>query len=82
MVIVVIFGILALACIGGGVFAIVAKANAKTELQLWGAQVKTGHVGVAFVALGMLIALFTVKAVLKNQRDLARLPIDEVGRGR
>lgn len=71
MLIVLVFGVLALGCICGGVYAI--AANATTELDIFGAHLTTGNVGVAFVGLGLIIALFTVRAVLRNLSVLARL---------
>jgi hypothetical protein len=82
MTIVVTFGLLALACIGGGIYAIVADAHSRTEFAMLGATLNTGHVGVAFVGLGLIVALFTVRGVLKNQHELAALPPDENAKGR
>lgn len=76
MLIVGVFGILALGCIGGGIYAIVANATSKTDLELLGAHLSTGHVGVAFVGIGLIIAFFTVRAVLNNLSTLAGLPLD------
>src|SRR5688572_1579673 len=47
--IIIIFGVLALTCIGGGIYAVSAKAVADSELSLLGARLKTQHVGAAFV---------------------------------
>jgi len=66
----IVFGILALVCIGGGICAIVANARSKTELSILGAHLTTGHIGVAFVGIGLIIAIFVVRSVLKNQRGL------------
>lgn len=64
--IVAVFGILALVCICGGIYAIFNKAVADTAFELWGFNLKTGHVGVAFVGIGLATALFTVRAILKK----------------
>jgi len=69
-IIVTVFGILALVCVAGGIYAIVANAKSKTELAILGVHLTTGHVGVAFVGIGLIIALFIVRAVRKNQRGL------------
>lgn len=74
--IVVVFGALAFACIAGGILAILWNATSSTEFSLFGARLTTGHVGVAFVGIGLVVAYFTVRAVLKNQRELAALPSD------
>lgn len=76
ILIVSIFGILALTCIGGGIYAIVVNSVSKTEIDIFGAQIRTGHVGVAFVGIGLVITFFTIRAVLTNLRELAELPLD------
>ena len=75
--IVTVFGILAFTCVIGGIVAIISSAESKTEFDIFGVHLTTGHVGVAFVGIGLLTAFFTVRAVLKNQRDLAKLPSDK-----
>ena len=64
--IVAMFGLLALACIAGGIYALATEAIADTTFELWGFNLKTGHVGVAMVGIGLATAVFTVKAVLKK----------------
>jgi hypothetical protein len=76
ILIVSIFGILALTCIGGGIYAIVVNSVSKTEIDIFGAQISTGHVGVALVGIGLVITFFTIRAVLTNLRELAELPLD------
>jgi hypothetical protein len=73
VLIVAIFGVVALACIGGGIFAVWKGATSDTTFNLFGARMSTGSVGVAFVGIGVVIAYLTIKAVLKNQRDLGAL---------
>jgi len=75
--IVCIFGILAFTCIVGGIVAVCQNAKSETEFNIFGAHLTTGHVGVAFVALGLIIAYFTVRSVLNNQRDIAALPTEQ-----
>ena len=77
VLIVIIFGLLALAAIVGGIIAIVYSSKANTEFSLLGAKLSTGDVGVAFVGIGLVISYFTIRAVLKSARDLAALPLDE-----
>jgi hypothetical protein len=74
LLIVSVFGILALASIAGGIYAISKDTESDTYFKIMGAELSTGHVGVALVGLGLLIASFTVRSVLKNQHDLASLP--------
>src|SRR5262249_37693198 len=80
---VAIYGLLCLACVLGGIVAIIWNAVAKTEFSLFGMQMTAGHVGeafigigVAFAGIGMFIGLLVNRALLKNQHDLARLPAD------
>jgi hypothetical protein len=75
--IVTLFGILALGCIGGGIYAVYHNALSPTDFSLLGAHFSTGHVGVAFIGIGLLVAYFSVRSVLRNQRELAALPPDE-----
>ena len=75
--IVAIFGLLALTSIGGGIYAITRDSESDTKLKILGAELSTGHVGVALVGIGFIITFFTVRAVLKNQHDLAALPSDK-----
>jgi hypothetical protein len=72
-----LFGIFALSCIGGGIYAIYRNALSPTNFSIFGASFSTGHVGVAVVGIGLLIAYFSVRAFLRNQRELAALPPDE-----
>jgi hypothetical protein len=63
-----VFGVLALVCVGVGIYAMVANARAKTEFGVLGAHLTAGQVGVAFVGLGLVIGLFVVRVVLKKRR--------------
>jgi hypothetical protein len=60
------FGFLALVCIGGGIYAIYSKAFADSTFDLLGFHLKSGHVGVAFIGIGLATAFYTTKAVLKK----------------
>lgn len=75
--IITIFGLLSAMCVIGGIVGIIWNAVEKTKFSLFGMELTTGHVGVAFVGIGMVTALFTVRAVLKSQHDLAALPADD-----
>jgi hypothetical protein len=76
MLIVSIFGLLALTSIGGGIYAIAVRSTAQTTLSILGTELRTEHVGVALVGIGFIITFLTVRSVLKSQRDLARLPLE------
>jgi hypothetical protein len=73
IIIVLIFGILALVCIGGGIYAVYRNSLSQTGFSFLGVHLNTGHVGVAFVGLGLIVAFFTARAVLRSQRDLGGL---------
>ena len=78
--IVIVFGGLALAAVLGGIYAIKeGGGNAATLFKLLGAEFSTTHVGVAFVCIGLMTAFLTVRAVLKNQHELAALPDNHGG---
>ena len=64
--IVIMFGLLALACIAGGSYAISNKAIADTTLDFFSFHLKSAHVGVALVGIGLATAFFSAKAVLKK----------------
>lgn len=55
---------------------IIYGATSETKLDIFGVHLSTGHVGVAFVGIGLIIGFFTVRAVLRSQHDLAKLPPD------
>lgn len=69
----IITGILAGLAIIGGIVGIIWNAYSPTMMELFGAKVSTGHVGVAFTALGLIIIYFVFKKVLKSTYDLAAL---------
>src|SRR5439155_1552642 len=54
--IIVTFGVLALACIVTGGFAIYAKAVAETAFAFPGFHLRSGHVGVALIGIGLATA--------------------------
>jgi hypothetical protein len=78
MGVLVVVCVLALAAIGGGCYAIYRGAAADSEFDLLGAHIKTTHVGVAFVALGIVMVLFTLRRLMQSVERLAALPPAEV----
>lgn len=72
--IVVIMGVLSGLAIIGGIGAIVWNAYSPTEMSFIGASVSTGHVGVAFAALGLICMVAVMRTVLKTLHRLAELP--------
>ena len=77
ILIVITVALLALVSIVGGIVAIVHGSTANTEFSLLGADLSTGDVGVALVGIGLLIAYFTSRGVLKSCRGLAALSLDK-----
>src|ERR687888_922720 len=77
ILIVITVALLALVSIVAGIVAIVHGSTANTEFSLLGADLSTGDVGVALVGIGLLIAYFTSRGVLKSCRGLAALPLDK-----
>lgn len=75
--IVLVFGLLAFVCIGGGIVGIIYGATSETKLDFLFVHLGTQHVGVAFVGIGLIVAYFTVRSVLRSQHELAALPPDK-----
>lgn len=69
-----ITGILGVLCIAGGVVAIVWNAQSPTTVKLFGANLTTGHIGVAFVFIGVVTASLAVRSAFKRTAELAKLP--------
>ena len=60
--------ILALVSIAGGIVAIIWNTVSPTTFEAFGVKLSTGHVGVAFTGIGLVMAYFTFKRVLDNVR--------------
>ena len=75
--IIYICGILSGLAITGGIVGIIWNSFSPTEISFLGAQVNTGHVGVAFTAFGIIAIVFIVRAILSNTVKLAALPDDQ-----
>ena len=73
MSIIIVSGLLSITACAGGIYAISQAALSNSEFSALGVELKTGNVGVALVGLGLVIGYFTMKSVLKNQHDLARI---------
>ena len=67
------FGSIAFACVLSGGMACLLNFGAKTIFKLFGIELSTTSVGIAFVAIGVFTAYFAVKIVLNNRRDLEQL---------
>ena len=70
----IIVGIIAVLITIGGIIGIIWNAVSPTQISILGMNVSTGSVGVAFVALGVIMVIVIYRAVLKNISELAKLP--------
>jgi hypothetical protein len=68
-----IFGLLALASIGAVVYSLYQGATGTTHLTLFKAELSTTSVGVAMLAIRLLVAFFTTRAVLNALVKLAAI---------
>jgi hypothetical protein len=75
--IVIVFGLLSLVSLIGGIVAIVLNAYSETKFDFIGFRLSTGHVGVALVGIGLVTGYLTMRAVLKNLKELAALAPDD-----
>jgi hypothetical protein len=62
--------------------AIMWNSVSPTQIKIVGMTVTTGHVGVAFTALGVITLIIGVRSVNKNLYKLAALPPDRKPRSR
>lgn len=72
-VILLLTGILSLVSCVGGIIAIFWNAFAPSEINMLGLHVSTGHVGVAFAALGVISMFLVSRSVLKNLSVLGKI---------
>lgn len=64
-------GLFAFLAIAGGVFLVyLGAAGGETEMNILGSTVKTSNAGVAAIAVGGLILLFTVRRILRTMERL------------
>ena len=68
-----ITGIVAALCVVGGIVGIIWNAVSPTEITLFGATVTTGHVGVAFVFIGLVVLAVVVSRAFKTLVDLGKI---------
>jgi hypothetical protein len=69
-------------CIGGGIVAIIWNSVSPTQIRISDVTATTGHVGVAFTALGVITLIIGVRSVNKNLYKLGALPPDRKPRSR
>lgn len=71
--IIYIMGFLSALCIIGGLIGIIWNSYSPTQIKILGADISTGHVGVAFTALGIISMLFVSRSVLKHIHLLGQI---------
>jgi hypothetical protein len=67
-------GALGLLIIGGGICAIILNAVSETKIHIAGMSISTGHVGVAFVGLGIIMVIRVYRQISSILFKLAELP--------
>jgi hypothetical protein len=75
-IMIVLVGILGLLITGGGIYAIIMNALSETKIHIAGMSISTGHVGVAFVGLGIIMVIIVFRQILSIIFKLAELPND------
>jgi hypothetical protein len=68
----VIGGLLGFACVIGGIIAIYRNATSPSEVMLFGGKLTTGHVGVAFVFIGMVVLGAVIRKAFKTVVQLGK----------
>jgi hypothetical protein len=68
-----VVGVVALAAVAGGFYAIQRNSVGSTVLDLFGMHLTTSHVGVALVGIGAAIAIFVLRRLLKTLEFLGKL---------
>jgi hypothetical protein len=79
---IVLVGGLAVLTTVGGVIAIIYNSMAETKINILGMSISTGHVGVAFVGLGIIMMILLYRNISENIYKLAALPDDRQRRAR
>ena len=64
----------AILCICGGIVTLYANPNAPTSIDIWGAKITTGHVGVAFIFIGVVVMGFVIKGAFSTLVSLGTEP--------
>ena len=79
---IILVGGLAVLATVGGVIAIIYNSLAETKINIFGMSISTGHVGVAFVGLGIIMMILVYRNISENIYKLAALPDDRPRRAR
>ena len=75
ILIVLISGLLALFSVTSGILAIAAGSKTNTECSFLDAELSAGDVGIALIAIGLLITYFTTRSLLKSGRNHASVSL-------
>jgi hypothetical protein len=65
---------LSFASLLGGAYATYKGTVGDTILDLFGAHLKTTHVGIAFMGIGLVTFLLSLRAILRSVERLAAIP--------
>lgn len=60
-------------CVLGGIFAIYENAYAPSKVELFGGKLTTGHVGVAFIFIGVVVLGAVIRKAFKTVVELGRI---------
>jgi hypothetical protein len=71
---IILVGVLGLLIVVGGICAIILNAVSETKINIAGMSISTGHVGVAFVGLGIIMVIRVYRQISSILFKLAELP--------
>jgi hypothetical protein len=71
---IILVGVLGLLIVGGGICAIILNAVSDTRINIAGMSISTGHVGVAFIGLGIIMVIRVYRHISSIIFKLAELP--------
>jgi hypothetical protein len=73
---IVLVGALGILIVVGGICAIILNSLSETKIHIAGMSISTGHVGVAFVGLGIIMVIIVFRQISSILFKLAELPDD------
>ena len=79
---IILVGVLSVLATVGGIIAIINNSLSETKINILGMLISTGHVGVAFVGLGIIMMILVYRNISANIYKLAALPDDRPRRAR
>jgi hypothetical protein len=66
--------LVALVCVCGGLLTLITNPAAPTEMNIWGAKITTGHVGVAFIFIGVVVMAVVIRSGYSTLVSLGKEP--------